>query len=154
MYEQLLFLHSWTRWVVFGTTVYFFLKSTIGWMRGARWTDSDAYFIWVFNQLFGFQLMFGLLLWLSLSPFTKAAFADGSLLSTNAAIFFWVVRHPLTMIFSYGFFHLGRARAKRADAKRKVRIYAVTFGVILFAVCSAIPWPGLLYGRSLFRWFN
>ena len=154
MYEPLLFIHSWTRWSVLLALLYFFWRSTVGWARKQKWEASDAHFIWAFNQVFGYQVAFGFTLWLALSPFTKAGFRDFGSITENPLVFFWTIRHGGTMLLAYGIFHMGKARAKRIEASVRFRHYSIVFGVILLLIVSAIPWPWLSYGRSLFRWFS
>lgn len=153
MYEPFLLLHSWTRWLVLLPAVYFFVKSVAGAAGYARWSAGENYFIWAFNQVFGYQVLFGLSLWLGASPIVKAAFRTPAIIFEDATIGFWTLRHPLTMIAALGVFHIGKAKAKRVEIERKFKYFAVTFGVILLLIASAIPWPWLTYGRPLLRWF-
>ncbi len=153
MYELLLFIHSWTRWIVLIAIIYFFLRSLRGWRTGAPWTAQDHYFIWAFNQIFGYQVLFGLTLWIGLSPMTKAGIKNPNLILQDGAISFWVLRHALTMILAFGLFHAGRAKSKKVSTIQRFKVYALTFGMMLAMIASAIPWPWLSYGRLLFRWF-
>lgn len=153
MYESLLFIHSWTRWVVFIGLIYFLIKATSGWLMKTPWKASDGHFIWAFDQVFGYQVLFGLTLWLGLSPYTKTVFKDFNLLWENPVLFFWTLRHGLTMILALGVFHMGKGKAKRASDNKKYKIFAFTFAGSLLLVISAIPWPWLSYGRALIRWF-
>ena len=152
MYEPLLFVHSWFRWIVLLSMIYFFGRSVYGWTRKISWAASDNQFMWAFNQMFAYQVMFGLALWIALSPYSKAGFKDAATLQENPVVSFWTIRHPATMLIAIAIFQIGHLLAKRRPADSKFRIYAVTFGLVLVAICSAIPWPGLDYGRALFRW--
>jgi hypothetical protein len=153
MYEPILFLHSWTRWAVFLGVIYFFIRSVVGWWKKSTWTSQDGYFIWAFNQAFGYQVAFGITLWIGLSPMTKAGMKDPPLILENDMIFFWVLRHALTMILALGAFHIGKARSKKVAPNDRFKVYTVTFAIVLLMIVSAIPWPWLSYGRTLFRWF-
>ena len=153
MYQPLLFIHSWFRWILFIAIIYFFIRSAKAWRTQHNWTGQDNYFIWAFNQIFGYQLGFGLTLWTGLSPMTKTGFKNPSLIFDNGVISFWVLRHAITMILAFGVFHIGRAKSKKAPPNDCFKIYTITFGIILTLVASAIPWPWLSYGRSLFRWW-
>ena len=152
MYESILLVHSWVRWMVVLAIVYFFLRSLFGWLTEAAWTEKDDSFIWVFNQLFGIQIAFGFTLWIALSPFTKAFMKDPSLIFDNSLMSFWALRHGLTMIFAMGAFHIGRGRSKRSPPEKRFKIFTFAFGVVIVMIASAIPWPWLSYGRPLFRW--
>ena len=153
MYQPLLFIHSWMRWTIIFAIIYFLIRSINGWSKQSPWTSQDNYYIWAFNQVFGYQILFGLTLWISLSPMTKAGFKDSSLILENSMIFFWFLRHPITMILALGAFHMGKAKGRSAVPEKRFKIFAVTFLIVLLVIASAIPWPGLSYGRSLFRWF-
>lgn len=133
--------------------LYFFGRSVYGWAFKKSFTKKDEYFIWSFNQVFLYQFFFGLTLWVAASPFVKTAFLDPASIFKNPLISFWTLQHPLTMIFAVGIFHGGKAKARKSSAEHKFQIYAVTFGLIILMVGSAIPWPFLSYGRTLFRGF-
>lgn len=151
MYEPLLIAHSWTRWMVLGGLVYFFIKSIYSIVRKKAWTGADNYFIWAFEQAFGYQVLFGLVLWLGSSPFLKMAIRNPDLVFEDSTVSFWSLRHPLTMLVSIVVFQIGKVRARRAPMENKFRIFAVTFAVVLILVCSAIPWSWLSYGRPWLR---
>ena len=154
MYEPLIFIHSWFRWILFVGIVYFLTRSIYCWITKKPWKPSDTNFIWAFDQIFNYQILFGLMLWLAGSPLTKALFQDPSAALQNDVISFFTIRHGLTMIFAVGVFHMCKARARRLPEKDRFKIFSVVFGLVFVIVCSAIPWPGLIYGRDLFRWFH
>ncbi len=152
MYEPLLFIHSWLRWIVLLAMCYFFVRSLYGWAKKHTWKPADSHFMWAFNQMFAYQVAFGIGIWMALSPFTKAAFKDTALILESPVIFFWTVRHGLTMILAIGFFQAAHAKTRRAPESVRFRNYAFVFGILLLIVASAIPWPGLPHGRNLLRW--
>jgi hypothetical protein len=153
MFDSVLFVHSWFRWILFFGIIYFLVRSLYGWLAKKPWTDTDAKFVWAFDQIFGYQILFGLVLWLVGSPLTKAMFADPSIVMHNKVISFFSFRHGVTMILALGVLHMGKAKAKKSSEDKRFKIFAIIFGVIFILVMSAIPWPGLAYGRDLFRWF-
>jgi hypothetical protein len=154
MYEPLLLIHSWTRWAVFFGALYFLGRSFTGWWKKTPWTPQDGNFIWAFNQAFTYQIGFGIVLWLGLSPITKAGFKSPWLLLENGAISFWALRHPLTMVLALGVFHIGKARSKKVLPEERFRLFAITFAIVFIMISSAIPWPWLSYGRAFFRWLQ
>lgn len=153
MYESLLFIHSWTRWIVFMALVLFFARSLKGLLRKEPWTGRENYILWAFNQVFGYQIGFGLALWIAFSPFTKMAFRDSSQITENPVVGFWSVQHGLTMLVAFSVWHYGRMKIRRAKAENRFRVAAITMGAVLAIVTSAIPWPWFSYGRPLLRWF-
>lgn len=152
MYDPFIFIHSWTRWLVLVSIIFFFIKSAYGWMRKIPWSSHDDYFISAFTQLYSYQVAFGLFLLIGLSPVTKIGFQNPALISKDIMIFFWVLRHPLTMLLAYGTYQIGRVKSNKANPEKRFKIYTITFTVILAMILSAIPWPWLSYGRALFRW--
>jgi hypothetical protein len=152
MYGPLLFIHSWTRWIVVVSGLYFLIRCLLGWVRNQQWGSSENHFIWAFNQILGYQILFGLTLYIAASPFVKLAIANPSLISTQPVVNFWVARHAPTMFFTLGVFHMGRAKVKKAPLESRFRIYTITFSILMALILSAIPWTGLVYGRPWFRW--
>lgn len=153
MYESILLVHSWTRWAVFLSVLYFLFRCARGWRQGLSWTASDNHFLWAFTQVFFYQVGFGLFLWMALSPLTKSGFRNPALITENGVITFWILRHPLTMLLALGVFQIGRARAKKIAPAERHRLYTITLALVLLLLCSAIPWPWLEYGRPLLRLF-
>lgn len=153
MYAPLLFIHSWTRWIVVVSGIYFLARCYGGWISRKTWRPSDNHFIWAFNQILGYQILFGLTLYLGASPWVKIALSNPSSVFTNPNISFWVARHAPSMLLSFGVFHLGRVRANRSLPEGRYRIYAITFTFLMAIIFSAVPWKGLVYGRPWFRWY-
>jgi hypothetical protein len=152
MYGPMLLIHSWTRWIVVISSFYCLIRCFVGWLRKQEWGSTENYFIWAFNQILGYQILFGLMLYIGASPFVKMAISDPALIQSNPVVNFWVARHGPTMLLTLGVFHVGRAQATKAPANARYRIYAITFTVLMVMFLSAIPWVGLVYGRPWFRW--
>lgn len=153
MFDSILFVHSWLRWVLLLGMIYFLGRSLYGWITKKSWTDADTKFIWAFDQIFGYQILFGLFIWAVGSPLTKAMFADPSIVMQNKVISFFALRHGVTMILALGVLHMGKAKARKSPEAARFKTFAIIFAIIFIFVLSAIPWPGTVYGRDLFRWF-
>lgn len=153
MYEPLILIHSWTRWIVLTALIFLFFKSLYRANFKPKWNETDDNAIWIFNQVFSYQIVFGLTLWLGTSPFIKVALQHPTEIFSNSVLNFWVIRHPLTMIFAQGIFHMGKARAKRYAPEQKPKIFALTLGACLVTILSALPWSWLSYSRPFFRWY-
>jgi hypothetical protein len=143
------------RWIVAFAILFYFGRAMVGVLNRARPTELDTNFLWAFNQIFGYQILFGLTLWLAASPFVKVGLKNPGEMLSDPAISFWTLRHPLTMIFALGIFHMGKAFVrKRGTPENYFKYYSAIFFLILVTVASAIPWPGLVYGRDWFRWIS
>jgi hypothetical protein len=92
------------------------------------------------------QLLVGLALYLFISPNTTAAMHDFGGAMHMATTRFFLVEHPFGMIIAIALAHLGKIRAARG-ARNARTFYAVSLIVLL----ASQPWPGLPYGRPLFR---
>ena len=99
------------------------------------------------------QVLLGLLLYFVFSPLTKAALSDFGGAMSDPLMRFWAVEHGFGMIIGVALAHAGMSRARKAatDTMRHKRV-AVFFILALIAILAAIPWPGRVYVRPLFRW--
>lgn len=157
MYEPILLIHSWTRWIVLIGLVSLLIQSFRGWVKQTEWTEGHSTLLWGVDQIFGYQVLFGLFIWLALSPFTKAGFANPRDILDQPLIFFWTLRHALTMLLALVLFQAAKFRARKIESSRgKFKWLTFATAVVLLVIFSAIPWaipwPGLEYGRDLFRW--
>lgn len=150
IYAAVLILHSWLRWVVLVAGLVAWARSTFGSSRAWTRTDDRAGF-WFVTSL-DLQLLLGLALFFLLSPMTAALMRDFGGAMKDPVQRFWAVEHAFGMIIGVALAHVGRARARRGDGRRRHRTTAIFFGLALLAIAISIPWPGLLHGRPLLRW--
>jgi hypothetical protein len=151
MYEAVLTLHSWTRWLalLLGVAATFnaFHETphVTDKRKGSRW---DTFFMAAVDV----QVLFGLLLYFGLSPFTTEAMSNMSAVMHTPGVRFWAVDHVVMMFASVLLVRLGRVFAMTArtpEARRRRRL--VCFALAVVAMIVAIPWPGLAQGRPLLR---
>jgi uncharacterized membrane protein HdeD (DUF308 family) len=143
-------IHSWLRWaaLLLGAiaTVNAFRDraATSEHPRGQRWD-------WGFMLALDLQVLFGLLLYFGLSPFTREAMSNVGLALRNPALRFWAFTHVATMVVAIVAVRAGRVFAMGAasHARRKGRY--ICFGIAVCAIVAGVPWPGLANGRPLFR---
>ena len=98
------------------------------------------------------QVLFGLLLYFGLSPFTTAAMSDMAVAVRDPSLRFWSLTHMLTMVIALVAVRAGRVFAMgepTSSARRNGR--CLSFGVALVVMMAGVPWPGLAYARPLFR---
>ena len=151
MYAAVLTIHSWLRWAALllglGATLNAFRhhSDTAERLPGARWDT-------LFMMALDLQVLFGLVLYLGLSPFTAEALADFGAAMRNSELRFWAVEHISTMFVAVIAVRVGRVLAitsKTPAAKQRRRL--VCFAIATLAMIAAIPWPGAQNGRPLFR---
>ncbi|HEX4922946.1 MAG TPA: hypothetical protein VFV50_02635 [Bdellovibrionales bacterium] len=153
MYESLLFLHSWLRWVVLGASAFLTARWVWYWFRETAWSPADAHYARIFNFTFVFQLVFGVALYLGVSPYTRMAFAQGRAFMEDPILRYWALEHGPVMIVALGIFQVALARVRKRKTRKPYRALALGLGTALAIMLAASPWPGLIYGRKLFRWF-
>jgi hypothetical protein len=152
VYSTVLTIHSWLRW----TALLLGAAATINAFRhrgdatqpppGSRW-DS------LFMLTVDLQVLLGLLLYFGLSPFTRDALSDFAASMRNPQLRFFVFTHIAAMVVAVGAVRAGRvfAMSSQTSGLRRNGRY-VCFGIALLAMAAGVPWPGLVYGRPLFRW--
>lgn len=151
MYAAILIIHSWLRWA----TLLLAVGATLNALRrdphlsermpGRQWDT-------LFMMALDVQVLFGLLLYLGLSPLTKAAMNDFGAAMNNAGLRFWAVEHISMMFAAVVLVRVGRVlalTAKTAAARRRRRL--LLFAATTAAIVAGIPWPGLENARPLFR---
>jgi hypothetical protein len=151
VYTPVLQIHSWLRWI----TLLLAIAATINALRpdpdvktplpGRQWDT-------LFMMALDFQVLFGLLLYLRLSPFARQAFADFGAAMRNPGLRFWAIEHIGAMLAAVVLVRIGRIlamNAKTGPARRKWR--ALFFALTTVVIIIGIPWPGLENGRPLFR---
>lgn len=150
MYELVLILHSWLRWVailggIAATAAAFTARAEApGKSRADTWGLA-------FMIALDLQLLLGLLLYLGLSPLTAAAFEDFGAAMRNPGARFWAVEHISLMMFAVVMAHVGRVlgRKARTPGAKRLRLL-VCFALATAALLAGTPWPGTPNGRPLF----
>jgi hypothetical protein len=135
MYHATLLLHSWIRWIVVVLGIVAIARAS----AGADRRDRAAL---LFTIAVDVQFLVGILLYVALSPMTRAAIHNMGGAMHTSALRFWAVEHPFGMVLALVFAHVGRSRPRRA---------ALFFTTALVLILLGMPWPGLPYGRPLFR---
>ena len=151
MYPIVLTIHSWLRWVtlLLGATATFnafrHRADTGERPRGGRW---DTFFMLALDL----QVLFGLLLYFGLSPFTREAMSNVGAALRDPGLRFWAITHVAMMFVALVAVRAGRVFAigeRTSHARRNGRY--ICFGIAVLAMVAGVPWPGLANGRPLFR---
>ena len=150
MYETVLNIHSWLRWLVIGTALWTILRSAMA--SGRPWTPADSRSLRIFTIVLDVQMLLGLLLYFVLSPIMKAALSNMGETMRHAGPRFFAVEHVFGMVIAIALAHIGAIKVRKAanDARRH-RLALIFVGLALLAIFLSIPWPGTPAGRPLFR---
>lgn len=141
MYQGFLHAHNGFRWLVLLALVFSVVLAFTGWFGKRKWNKVDNISGLVLTILMDLQFLIGIILYLFISPYTKAAFNDFGAAMKNSDLRFYAVEHILMMIIALVFVHLGRYQSKKSgDAVKKHRIVAIYYLLALVFVLSAIPW--------------
>ena len=151
MYSSVLAIHSWLRWITLALAV----AATLNAVRAdtdvshrvpGRWWDV------LFMMALDFQVLFGLLLYFGLSPFTKQGLNNIGSVMGNPGLRFWTVEHLALMTAAVVLVRIGRVLAISAESGPSRRRRRLTFfALTTLAIVAGIPWPGTEHGRPLFR---
>ncbi len=151
IYSAFLFLHSIVRWVAVIAAVHAIFRAWQGHSQQKPVEQVHRTGNIVFVASMHLNFLVGLILYVALSPITKAAFSDMGAAMKESAIRFFVVEHPFGMIIALVLATIGSARAKRADTDQKTHKTALLFFGLSFVVLMlSIPWPFYPAGRALF----
>lgn len=150
-YSIALLIHSYLRWVVVVLGVVMLVKSLRGWRTGGPWTPADNSAQVRFMAALDTQLLVGLLLYFVLSPVTAAFLGDFKAGMKQSQLRFFGMEHQFTMLLGIVLVHVARAVGKRKVDLARHKLAAITTIVFFVLVLVGTPWPGLVYGRPLFR---
>jgi hypothetical protein len=150
MYSIVLLVHSWVRWLALVATV----GTTLAVVRGRVAGDRSLADRWglIAMMALDIQLLLGLALYLVVSPNMAEIRAHFGEAMQNAQLRFWAVEHVTAMMVAVVLAHVGRVLARNAkDATAKRMRLLICFGLATLLLFIGTPWPGLAYGRPLFR---
>ncbi|MBC6698294.1 hypothetical protein [Hymenobacter sp. BT190] len=153
MYQIVLLLHSWSRWLVliFGLIAIF--RAFGGWQGRKPFAGADNGMGAAFVGSMHLQLLLGLILYFGLSPFGMKAFetAGGAVMKDPTGRF-WAVEHLVGMLLAVVAAQVGRTLSKKAtDPVLKHKKAFIWFTVALLLVLLMIPWGIWNPARPLFH---
>lgn len=137
MYVSVLTLHNYLRWAVLIVALVAVFMAWAGAASRGRWTPAQVNVGRVLTGLFDLQVLVGFVLYLFLSPITKAAFANMGAAMKDTPVRFFVAEHLVGMIVAAVLFHIGASRAKRKDSPMQAAIF---YTLAIVAVLASIPW--------------
>ena len=125
-------LHAIWRWVLLAAAILVVAKSLIGWLGKQPWTQLDDRLGLAYVITVDVQVLLGLIIWLfgpiGLKTLTQAM--------GNPGLRFLALEHPILMLISMAFAHIGRSRSKRMDdplAKHRTAFIFYTLSLLFLA---------------------
>ncbi|HAS43294.1 MAG TPA: hypothetical protein DCS93_22630 [Microscillaceae bacterium] len=140
MYNTLLFIHSWIRWIILVMAVIVIFKSLTGWLGKKGYTKGDNALSASFVGFMHLQLLLGLILYF-VSPYAmKAIQSMGmSAVMKNPVNRFWAIEHITLMIFAVVLAQVGRSRAKKmSDTVRKHKTSFIFFTIAIILILASV----------------
>ena len=151
LYSSALWLHSLLRWAVLLTGLVAWFRSIAGATAKRPWGPKDELWGLLFTVTLDLQFLVGLALYIFISPITKAAFQNFSVVMSEPIYRYWAVEHIAGMLIAIALAHVGRVRVRKATGDvRRHRLVMIFFGLALVIIVSSIPWPWFRIGRPLF----
>lgn len=152
LYGFVLFTHSWLRWAVLLAAVLVCARSFAASRSGRSWGRGDERLHVALVSVLDLQLLLGLVLYLSLSPFSRAFFDDYRMGMEDPVVRFFGLEHVLAMVVAITIVHVGRVRSKRqTEGAGRHRVVWVSTLIALLLIFVSIPWPVFPYARPLLR---
>ncbi|MEP2023486.1 MAG: hypothetical protein ABJH98_06460 [Reichenbachiella sp.] len=140
MYEVVLFIHSWLRWVVLALALVNIYKSFMGMNGNLAYGKSEKGLAAAFVGTLHLTFVLGLILYF-ISPFAYPAFGGSESVMKNATLRFWAVEHAFVMILAIAAASIGKAKAKKAATDpEKFKAQLIFFSIALVLMLSRIPW--------------
>ncbi|KAB8031977.1 hypothetical protein [Fluviispira multicolorata] len=155
MYDIILFVHSWLRWIIILSLFIVLFKSTQGWLKNATYQKGDKIWGGILIGSIHLQLLIGLILYFSLSPIVRTAMSNMGFAMKNPALRYWAVEHFVSILIFATLIQFGRIFSKRAnqDLKKHKRMAIFAWAGMLILVAT-LPWPLRKdIGRPLFADF-
>jgi hypothetical protein len=154
VYEPLVILHSWIRWIVLLTGLYAVVRGIQGKAGRTPWGPGDDGAGRWFVTSVDIQMLIGVVLYLFLSPYTMSAWSNMGQAMRDPMLRFFAIEHLVGMIGGTALAHVGRARIRKAsDPLRKHTLAIIFFTLALLLIAGSIPWPFMSTGRPLIRMF-
>ena len=139
LYSFTIFLHSWLRWAVLALMMALFIKSLWGWRNSLDYWRADNVMRVATVIVFDLQVI-------------KLSFDPQSHFMKDDQLRFYTLEHTFMIVVALIVMHVGNVFIKKSDTPRKkFKRTAIILLAVLIIVLVSIPWPGLPYGRVLFR---
>jgi cytochrome bd-type quinol oxidase subunit 2 len=141
MYQTLIVLHTYMRWLVLASLLFAIYKACKGYISKSAFIKTDnAVRHWT-ATISHIQLVIGMVLYFK-SPITNNFWINNKEAITNSDLAFFGLLHVSLMLIAIVLITIGSAMAKRKQTDRqKFKTMLIWFSVALFIIFIAIPWP-------------
>ena len=149
IYPVVLTVHNILRWVIVLMAVVALFRAYSGWVGRRAWTSLDRKVSLFFTSAMDVQFLFGLILYLWLSPITRLAWQNFGAAMGDAVARFFFLEHALYMLLAVIFVHVGSAAARKAgEPSTRHKRAALWFTLAVLTIILGMPWsrpllPGL-----------
>ena len=152
MYEILLNLHSWLRWLVLGMAVVVIYNNYNGWKSGLVYSDKDKKLNTYMMLLLHSQLVIGLALYFGVSPMMTVLMACFGGSMKDSAQSFWGVEHMVGLVIGFVvvFIFVAKAKKQSTDAQ-KFKTGFMWFTIAILIIILMIPFGIWNVERPMFR---
>jgi hypothetical protein len=141
MYLTILFLHSWTRWLVVISLLYAVFNAWRGYLGKKTFRRPDGIVRQATVSLAHLQFSLGIILYFS-SPITDYFIHNFSEAVHNRPIRFFGMEHITMMVIAVAFITHGSVSSKKKqDDIEKFKTMAIWYSIALFIILISIPWP-------------
>ena len=152
MYEILLNLHSWLRWLVLGMAVVVIYNNYNGWKSGLVYSDKDKKLNTYLMLLLHSQLVIGLALYFGVSPMMKDIMANFGGSMKDSAQRFWSVEHMMGLVIGIIVAQIGASKAKKQSTDaQKFKTGFMWFTIAILIIILMIPFGIWNVERPMFR---
>lgn len=143
MYNGLIHLHNFLRWVILFLLIVAIVRHFVGMTGKKPFTNGDKkvdLFLMIATHV---QFLLGLVQWF-IGDFGLNLARNGmGEVMKNSVFRFWVVEHPVGMLLSVIFITIGRGVVKKNipdPSKHKKAFWLFLFALIF--ILASVPWPG------------
>lgn len=140
MYEILLAIHSYLRWIISILAVFVIFKAILGLVNKSEFTNGDSKSGLFFMISCDIQLLIGMILYFWASPITTSAFANFGAAMKDKELRFWAVEHIAGMLIAWVLVHIGRAKSKKGTDVGKHKSSLIYYGLAIVIIMASIPW--------------
>lgn len=144
----MLVLHSLVRWIVVGLGLFACARALSGWAGKRAWTPADSRAGLLFMISVDVQLLFGLVLYVAVSPITHAALQDFGAAMRDDTLRFYAVEHSALGLLALVAVHATRLSIRRVEGTARHKRTAIGFVIACLLVLATVPWPFLARGAG------